>query len=274
MDGRLQPLERPALTARDEGFRHGEAVYEGVRLIERRPLFLERHVERLARSAGALGLDPPTLAEARAALGELVRRGAPANGVARLYRTRGAPDGGPSTLVWIEPLPARSAPGTPPWRLVCHPERVVPYLPGVKHTSRLVHARARRAARAAGADDALLVHSGGWVLEGTASNVGFFEADTLHTPEEGCGILPGITREVVLEIAPQCGFRVVEGRYPPDLLAAADEAFLTFTSAGVAAVGSIDGTELPAPLPGPRVARLVQAYERAVARALDATEPL
>jgi branched-chain amino acid aminotransferase len=158
--------------------------------------------------------------------------------------------------------------------VACHPERIAPYRPEVKHTNRLAHALALRRARKHGLDDALLVHPDGWVLEGTAANLFFFEADTLHTPALECGILAGITRDVILEIAPGQGFRTVAGRYPAAIVSAADECFATFTSAGVKPIAEVDGRRLPAPVPGPRTRRLMVAYEERVSAALRLTRPL
>jgi branched-chain amino acid aminotransferase len=269
----LRPLDGPAIEARDRGFLHGEAVYEGVKIAGRKALYLARHLERLAASARALGLGPVwTETEARAILGRLL--GDRSDGMARLYRTAGVGSRGPTSLVWVEPPPPWVAQHTPFWRLACHQERIVPYLPGVKHVHKLAHARARHAARGLGLDDAILIHRDGWALEGTASNLFFFEADTLHTPAAECGILPGITRDLVLELAPGCGFRTVEGRYPPEIVAASDECFLTFTSAGIMPVAAIGGTELPAPVPGPRTQRLAAAYDARVAHDLAAEPPL
>jgi branched-subunit amino acid aminotransferase/4-amino-4-deoxychorismate lyase len=273
VDGRFQPLDGPALEARDRGFLFGEAVYEGVKIVGRRPLFLARHLERLAASARALDLGGVwSEAEARRLIGRLL--GERSDGMARLYRTAGVGSRGPTALAWVEPLPPWAASHTPSWRVACHPERVVPYLPDVKHTQKLAHARARSAARALGLDDALLVHRDGWALEGTASNLFFFEADTLHTPAPECGILPGITRDVVLDLAPGCGFRTVEGRYPPEIVAASDEVFLTFTSAGIMPVAALGEAALPEPVPGARTTRLAAAYEERIAAELAAVPPL
>jgi branched-subunit amino acid aminotransferase/4-amino-4-deoxychorismate lyase len=273
VDGRFQPLESPALEARDRGFLFGEAVYEGVKIVGRRPLFLARHLERLAASARALDLGEVwTEEEARPLLGRLL--GDRTNGMARLYRTAGVGSRGPTSLAWVEPLPSWTAPHTPPWRLACHTERVIPYLPAVKHTSKLAHARARRAARERGRDDAILVHRDGWALEGSASNLFFFESDTLHTPGVECGILPGITRDVVLDLAPGCGFRTVEGRYPPEIVAGGDECFLSFTSAGLMPVATLGEVDLPSPVPGPRARRLSAAYEARVRQILAEEPPL
>jgi branched-chain amino acid aminotransferase len=275
VDGTYQPLARPAIRATDGGLRQGEAVYEGVKLVDRRPLFLEEHLERLAASADALGLRMPWSAGTlRPILSRLLGSSRETTGMARLYLTPGPHDGTPTTLVWIEAVPDASRPDTPPWRVACHPERILPYRPDVKHTSRLPHAVARRRALAGGLDDALLVHPDGWVLEGTASNLFFFEADTLHTPARECGILPGITRDVLLEIAPSAGFRTVEGRYPPGIVADSDEVFASFTSAGVKPISELDGRSLPAPVPGPRTSRLQAAYAARVETSLRVTEAL
>ena len=275
VDGTYQPLARPAIRATDGGLRQGEAVYEGVKLVDRRPLFLEEHLERLAASADALGLLMPWSAGTlRPILSRLLGSSRETTGMARLYLTPGPHDGTPTTLVWIEAVPDASRPDTPPWRVACHPERILPYRPDVKHTSRLPHAVARRRALAGGLDDALLVHPDGWVLEGTASNLFFFEADTLHTPARECGILPGITRDVLLEIAPSAGFRTVEGRYPPAILGDSDEVFASFTSAGVKPISELDGRPLPAPVPGSRTRRIQAAYAARVEASLRVTEPL
>jgi branched-chain amino acid aminotransferase len=274
-DGQFLPHDAPVLAAGDRGFLHGEAVYESVKVEHRRALFLEAHLERLAGSAAALGIPARWDAgEARRAIGALLSRAGLADATARLYLTAGPPRGAPVKIARVEPSPPGSEPDVPPWRIVTHPERVVPYLPRVKHVSRLAHARARQSARERGADDALLVHADGWALEGTASNVFFFEADTLHTPGLDCGVLAGITRETILDVAPRCGFFVVEGRYPPEVVAASDECFLSFTSAGVRPVASLDGTDFAGGAPGPRTARIAAAYADRMAEALAAAEPL
>lgn len=275
VDGTYQPLSRPAIRATDHGVRHGEAVYEGVKIVDRRPLFLEGHLERLATSARALEMRMPWSPEAlRPILSRLLDASGKATAMARLYLTAGSPDGGPTELAWIEPLPAYARADTPPWRVACHPERIAPYRPDIKHTNRLAHAVARRGARQRGLDDALLVHPDGWVLEGTASNLFFFEADTLHTPALECGILAGITRDLILELAPGAGFRTVEGRYPAAIVTAADECFNTFTSAGVKPIAEIDGRPLPSPVPGPRTRQLMESYAKRVEGALRVTPPL
>ncbi len=275
VDGTYQPLARPAIRATDRGLRLGEAVYEGVKIVDRRPLFLEEHLQRLAASADALGLPMPWSAGTlRPILSRLLGTGREATGMARLYLTAGPPGGTPTTLAWIDAVPDASRPDTPPWRVACHPERILPYRPDVKHTSRLPHAVARRQALAGGLNDALLVHPDGWVLEGTASNLFFFEADTLHTPARECGILPGITRDVLLEIAPSAGFRTVEGRYPPAIVADSDEVFASFTSAGMKPISELDGRSLPSPVPGSRTRRLQAAYAARVEATLRVTEPL
>ncbi|MGH7565116.1 MAG: aminotransferase class IV [Gemmatimonadota bacterium] len=275
VDGTYQPLSRPAIRATDHGVRHGEAVYEGVKIVDRRPLFLEGHLERLAASAWALDIRMPWGPEAlRPILTRLLDASGKTTAMARLYLTAGSPDGSPTELAWIEPVPAYARPDTPPWRVACHPERIAPYRPDIKHTNRLAHAVARRRARERGLDDALLVHPDGWVLEGTASNLFFFEADTLHTPALECGILAGITRDVILEIAPGAGFRTVEGRYPAAIVAAADECFATFTSAGVKPIAEVDERPFPAPVPGPRTRHLMKTYARRVEEALRVTPSL
>ena len=79
---------------------------------------------------------------------------------------------------------------------------------------------------------------------------------------------------MLLEIAPGAGFRTVEGRYPPAIVADSDEVFASFTSAGVKPISELDGRSLPAPVPGPRTRRLQAAYDERLEAILRVTEPL
>ena len=271
VNGDFRKLDAPAVLARDGGFLYGEAVYEGVKIASRRPLFLPQHLERLAQSAAALGLVVPwDTEEVSPIFSRLLDRAGADTALARLYVSAGVER--PAWFVWVEPLPDYSRPDTPPWSLVCHDERVHPYLPGVKHANRLPHVRARRRARALGADDGLLVHREGWVLEGAQSNLFFVVDGVIHTPEIGCGLLAGITRDAILTIAGDAGVEIEEGRYSVDEVLEAEEWFLTFTSAGVKPVAAIE--EVVRHAPGRVTSALRDRYEALVAEALRSVPPV
>src|SRR5690606_17653202 len=108
---------------------------------------------------------------------------------------------------------------------------------------------ARLEAHAAGADDALLLTDQGFVCEGPAWNVFWRTGETLYTPALELGVLAGVTRAVLLEIAPPLGYAVRTGPFPRSDLDAADEIFATMTSVGIVSIRALDGRSLPTSTP-------------------------
>jgi 4-amino-4-deoxychorismate lyase len=261
---------RPALDPLDLALVRGEAVFETVRVYGGRPFRLGAHLERLAASASALELALPE------GLDELAIRAVAAAGerdaVLRLVCTRGqeaAP--APAAFAICTELP-------PDWeqerrrglRLVlltmaCDPlvRAASPWLlPGVKTTSYAVNMAAQRAARAKGADDAVFVGLGGELLEAPTASLWWRSGDTLHTPSLQLGILAGITRAALFELAPGLGLRVLEGVFTAEDLLAADEAFLSSSTREVMPVVEVDGAPVADGAPGPRAADLQAALRR------------
>jgi branched-chain amino acid aminotransferase len=117
-------------------------------------------------------------------------------------------------------------------------------LPQHKTGSRLLNVLAAMEARDAGADDALLVDTEGHVTEGVSSNVFWIDRGTVCTAPTTIGLLPGITRQAILELCSSHGFPVDERTIAADDLPRTDGMFLTMTSRGVVEVGSMDGRTL------------------------------
>ena len=138
-----------------------------------------------------------------------------------------------------------------------------------KTISYAVNMAAQRAARARGADDAVLVGLGGELLEAPTASLWWRSGHTLHTPALDLGILAGITRAVLADLAPGLGLKVVEGVYTAEDLAAADEAFLSSSTREVMPVVEVDGAPVAGGRPGPAAADL-----QAALRHLAATEPV
>jgi branched-subunit amino acid aminotransferase/4-amino-4-deoxychorismate lyase len=128
-----------------------------------------------------------------------------------------------------------------------------PLLAGAKTTSYGEAFAARRAAEEQGDDDALLV-ADGCVLEAATSNIWWRRGDELFTPAIRAGVLPGVTRGLVLELA-----GAVEGGFPLEDLASADEAFTTSSIREVMPVSRLDGRPVGDGVPGPFAARLQAA---------------
>ena len=119
---------------------------------------------------------------------------------------------------------------------------------------------AKREAMERGTFDGLMVTTDGYVAECSMSNVFFIKNRTLYTPSLACGILPGITRRVVLDSAPALGLQPREGRYRPAFLYKADECFLTGSGIGILPVQAIDGHSFPKQTARSQVAAIQTHY--------------
>jgi branched-chain amino acid aminotransferase len=128
--------------------------------------------------------------------------------------------------------------------------------PALKSTSRIHLVLARMEAAARGAHEALLLGSGGEVREGTSSNVFLVLRGRLRTPSLECGVLAGITREAVLQMARASGIPCDEARIAREELASADEIFFTNTSWGALPVTRLDGAPVGSGWPGPMTLEL------------------
>jgi branched-chain amino acid aminotransferase len=136
--------------------------------------------------------------------------------------------------------------------------------PAVKSLSLLAHVQAKREATNQGADEALLCNDSGFVAEGTVSNVFCVEDGRLRTPPPSDGILQGITRDVVLDLARRDGLVTEESSLTPDSLWEADEVFLTSTGMEVLPVTHIDGHVVGSGRPGPMTLTLRKRYQEFV----------
>jgi branched-chain amino acid aminotransferase len=125
---------------------------------------------------------------------------------------------------------------------------------------------AEREARRRGADDAIFLASRDIVLEGSVTNVWWRVDDVLYTPSLELGILAGVTRATVLELAPARGYRIEEGAFPLARLAAAEEAFTSSSVREIMPAVRLDGEPIGEASPGP-AARSIQAALRQAAGA-------
>jgi 4-amino-4-deoxychorismate lyase len=270
----------PALDPADLALVRGEAVFEALRVYAGRPFRLRAHLDRLAASARAIDLSLPGGLEELAARAIAAAGAGDTDVVLRLVCTKG-PEGSSSgegaAFAICTDVPASfEAERRRGLRLVLLTTATDPLvraaspwlLAGVKTTSYAVNMAAQRAARARGADDAVLVGLGGELLEAPTASLWWRSGHTLHTPSLDLGILAGITRAVLCDLAPGLGLKVVEGVYTAEDLAAADEAFLSSSTREVMPVVSVDGAPVADGRPGPAAADL-----QAALRHLAAAEP-
>ncbi len=280
LNGRIVPREEARISPLDRGFLYGDGVFETTRVMGGTALFLERHLERLAASCRETGfgrgMDCDELSDA-------VRRLIGANGVdegyLRITVSRGPYAGRLSELEAREPtvfiearptdLPPLEAPE--PVTLARSPWRRHEGSPLVAHKSLSYGANVLALAegRGRGADEVYFLNSRGHLAEGAISNLFLVRGGAVHTPHVACGLLPGVTRAVVLELCAEEGIPAEPGEYAESDLAEADEAFCTNSLRGLMPVGRV--LDLPEARFGAQLTgRLQRLY---AARAGQSTAP-
>jgi branched-subunit amino acid aminotransferase/4-amino-4-deoxychorismate lyase len=251
--GLVDPHE-PVVHVDDEAFMRGRGAFETLRIYGGTPFRLGDHLDRLDASCARLGFAPPSRTTIEELVAVVVDRAPDA--MLRVYATPGRGDG-PQALAVVSELPVDL--GDLRGRgidLISVEFRPADLIGGVKSTSYALNMMAVDAAKARGADDALFVGEGGIVLEATTSNVWWRRGETLFTPSLELGILAGVTRDVMRELAPSLGYDVREGIWTVDELAAADEAFTSSSVREVMPAVSLDGRPVGDRKPGEAAARL------------------
>jgi branched-chain amino acid aminotransferase len=228
LDGRLYDDPRQATIAgTDHGLLVGDGVFETLKVTEQGAFAIRRHLNRMTRSAAALGLPPPDHALIRAAIAAVLENRDFALGKLRITYTGGrGPLGseaayGPPTLI-VALAPVNAAPPltsivTAPWR---RNERGA--LTGVKSTSYAENVRGLGYAAALGAGEAIFLNTADHVCEGTGTNIFLVFKDVITTPPLSSGPLAGVTRELIMEWSP-----VEERELTLEEAKRADEVFLT-----------------------------------------------
>ncbi len=267
----VAPGAGPGLSPVNLALVRGEAVFETMRVYNGRPFRLDAHFERLARSAAGLDLVLPEGLETLA--GRALESAAAGDAVLRVICTRGSePELVSTAFAIVSELPPeyederRRGSRILLLTLAVDPllRAASPWLlPGVKSTSYAVNMAAQRRARSMGADDAVLVGLGGELLEAPTANLWWRAGRTLYTPSLDLGILAGVTRMTLLELAGTSGYRVVEGVFTAEDLAGAEEAFTSSSTREVMPVVTVDGAPVGFGEPGPAAATLQAVLRRA-----------
>jgi para-aminobenzoate synthetase component 1 len=219
-----------------DGFMYAHGLFETIRSLGGRPAFLDRHVARLQRGALSLGLElPTTVEEWRERLARLARANALGDGSLKLVRYRDT--GGAAEFAVSRAGGYTAAQLDRGFRVRTAPAARAGALHGVKSLAYLENILAKRAAQAEGFDEVVFADPAGALLEGAGSNLCLVSVGRVFTAPLG-GILPGVARSVVLEI---CGGRAEERPLTGELVAAAEEVFLTNALLGVMPVAELDG---------------------------------
>lgn len=252
----LVPRAQAVVSVFDHGFLYGDGVYETVRVYDDVIFMADDHLARLRRSASMTRIMVPMdNDQIKNAIYDTLGANSLRNAYARLTLSRGY---GP---LGLDPDLCRE----PTFVIVTEQMRDYPkefYENGIKiiiaRTKRnlidaidprikslnfLNNILAKIEAKSEGADEAVMLNVHGHITEGTVSNVFFCSGDVLCTPSVDCGILDGITRKLVLEIAAKEGFRVIEGRFTAGDMCGASEVFITNTTMEVMPVCQVDNTK-------------------------------
>jgi branched-chain amino acid aminotransferase len=284
INGRLARGDEAVVSVFDHGFLYGEGVYETLRTYAGDPFLFARHVRRLRRSAEMMTLPVPfsdteLLGRVRETIeahdrpkaegprpkddGEKYIRVVLTRGVGELsYRLDACP--APTLVVIVKALEAPPDESFSDGVTVAlvdvrrnHPQALNPM---IKSNNLLNVALAMQEAYRRGAEEALMRNHAGEIVECSQANFFLVRGGRAMTPPLSAGLLPGITREFVLELASDLGIPASESRLLPEDLASADEAFLTGTTREVTPIVRVDDRPIGAGRPGPITKRLQAAY--------------
>lgn len=273
LNGSITGPEEAKISVFDRGFLYGDSVYEVIRTSGGRLVDLDRHLKRLYKSATSLALHAPDERTLRKAIVDTLSAAGNEESYVRLVVTRGSGEvgldtalaEGMTTLVIAKPLVLPSETmyqdGVSVRLVNVQRTSAKAMDPSVKSGNYLNNIMALAEAKRAGDYEAIMCDRDGYLAEGASSNVFFVDGQRLLTPSLAVGLLAGITRERVLELASGLGVTVEQGHFVPERLRSASEAFLTSSIRGVLPIATADGEKLSAGAPGPVGLRIMKAYD-------------
>ena len=279
VNGRISGERDAAISVFDHGFLYGEGVYETMRTYNGRPFLYERHMRRLRRSAEMIVLEVPFSDDELADRIRETMAGAGLNGseaYIRVLLTRGIGEltydpkatPVPSFVIivkpHVDPPPAAFERGVK----VClspilrnHPQSLNPM---IKSNNLLNNALAMQEAIRRGGAEAIMRNHRGELSECSQSNLFIVKSGVMLTPPLNAGLLPGITREFVMETARDLGVSTREETLREDELFAADESFLTSTTKELLPIVQVDDRRIGSGAPGPVTRMLLEAFRKRV----------
>jgi branched-chain amino acid aminotransferase len=277
MNDRLVPENEARVSVFDHGLLYGDGVFEGLRSYSGRVFRLDAHLDRLWASAKAICLDIPLSKETVAkAVNDTLAANRLTDGYVRLVVTRGAGSLGldpnrtshPQVIVIADTIALYPAEFYEKGlRIVTAATQRVhsaALSPRIKSLNYLNNIMAKLEGLRAGCVEALMLNHKGEVAECTGDNVFVVRSGVLLTPPPDAGILEGITRNAVMELAHKAGIDCREATLTRHDLYTADECFLTGTAAEVIPVVDVDGRTIGTGTPGPITARLIHDFHTLV----------
>ena len=273
IDGNFHDQAEAKISVFDHGLLYGDGVFEGIRFYNDRVFRLEEHIDRLWDSARAIALDMPmSKSELVAATLETIRQNDLHDGYIRLIVTRGVGSLGlspdtcrrPSIIIiaatialYPEELYHKGL-----TMVTCSTRRTPPAAlsPRVKSLNYLSNILGKLEAQNAGAGEGLMLNEQGYVSECTGDNIFIVKKGEISTPHLSSGILAGVTRAVVFELAEKLSIRAVERELIRHDIYTADECFLTGTAAEVIPAVQLDRRLIGHGQPGPITLQLIESF--------------
>jgi branched-chain amino acid aminotransferase len=268
LNGEFVAEAKATVSVFDRGFLYGDGLFEAVRVFNGRLFRWRQHLERLQRGAEFLHLSLPFFPEAlHAAAQQLIQTNQMPDSLLRVTLSRGvgvrgySPKGAerPTLVMSLHPAPAVLPHSPPQWDLVSSTYRLPANeaLAQFKTCNKLPQVLARAEADASGAQEALLMNTDGFVVEGASSNLFWISGETICTPPLTSGVLAGVTRAIIFELCAKVGYPVREETVQHAQLLQSNGLFLSLTSVGIAEGISVDRKPLAR---SPMATTLSEAY--------------
>ena len=271
VDGEYYPKSQAKISVYDHGLLYGDGIYEAIREYDGVIFKLREHIDRLFESAKSIKLDLGiTKEEMEKLVIETVKKNGYRDAYIRIVVTRGAGRMGvdprncekPTIIIIAEPRkPFLKKEGVE--AIIASVRRVPNWAldPKIKTLNYLNNVLAKIEAINAGVDEAIMLNEHGYVTEASTENIFIVKNRKLITPPLEAGILRGITRETVMELAKELGYQCEERNLTSHDLYNADEVFVTGTAAEIVPITKIDGRVIGDGKPGPITRELMRKFE-------------
>jgi len=274
LNGKIIPISEAKISVLDRGLAYGDGIFESLRTYRGKPFQLDEHIKRLLTGLKILQIRPPLSAvQLKAAVLKTVAANRFKESYIKVIATRGNsvkhgldPSNAakePTLIILVEELkPYPKELYTKGWKAVISTiQKKNTPTARIKSLCYVDNVLAKIEAKKAGADEAFMQDEKGNVLEGTVSNLFLVKYGTLYTPSLDSPILAGLTRNLVIKLAKQSAFKIVEKPITPKEFYCADECFVTLSGPGIVPVTRIWGKKIGAGICGSVTSSLIALYD-------------